>query len=193
VKGDEGMAIDWENYGRDRYGGGRAQSSTYQVHSRGKYGNGRPVYQEHTYVDGNTVRKASALPRRREQDRSRREPKRYPVRQPVKMPGISGKGFLFLMAMLSAVMFMGFSYLSTQSEVRQMKNEVVAMQTDIAQQRELYEEEYQNIENSVDIAKIYERATKKLKMVYAENNQIYTYSNKKSDLVKQYADIPGAD
>ena len=116
-----------------------------------------------------------------------------PVRQPVKMPGISGRGFVFLSMMLSAVMFMGFSYLSTQSQVRQMKNEVVAMQTDIAQQRELYDEEYQNIENSVDIAKIYERATKKLKMVHAENNQIYTYSNKKSDLVKQYADIPGTN
>lgn len=187
------MAIDWENYGRDRYGSGRAQSSTYQVHSRGQYGNGSPEHREYTYVDGNTVRKASALPRRREQQRPQREPKRYPVRQPVKMPGISGKGFLFLTAMLSAVMFMGFSYLSTQSEVRQMKNEVVAMQTDIAQQRELYEEEYQNIENSVDIAKIYERATKKLKMVHAENNQVFTYTNKKSDLVKQYADIPGAD
>ena len=190
------MAIDWENYGRDRYGGGRTQSSTYRVHSRGqgnRYGARGTAYQEHTYVDGNTVRKASALPKRREQDRPRREPKRYPVRQPVKMPGISGKGFLFLTFMLSAVVFMGFSYLSTQSEVRQMKNQVVAMQTDIAQQRELYDEEYQNIENSVDIAKIYERATKKLKMVHAQNNQVYTYSNKKSGLVKQYADIPGAD
>lgn len=186
------MAIDWENYGRDRYGSGRAQSSTYQVHSR-RQGNGRNMYHEHTYVDGNTVRKASALPKRREEDRPEREPRRYPVRQPVKMPGISGKAFVFLLFMLSAVIWMGFSYLTTQGEVRQMKNEVVAMQTDIAQQRELYDEEYQNIVNSVDIAKIYERATKKLKMVHAENNQIYTYSNKKSDLVKQYADIPGTD
>ena len=190
------MAIDWENYGRDRYGGGRAQSSTYQVHSNGRgnrYGNRETAYQEHTYVDGNTVRKASALPRRREQGRPQRETKRYPVRQPVKMPGISGKGFLFLTVMLSAVIVMGFSYLSTQNDVRQIKNQVVAMQTDIAQQKELYEEEYQNIENSVDVAKIYEHATKKLKMVHAQNNQVYTYSNKKSDLVKQYADIPGAD
>ena len=190
------MAIDWENYGRDRYGSGRVQSSSYQAHSPAqgsRYGNGRNMYYEHTYVDGNTVRKVSALPKRREEERPQREPKRMPVRQPVKMPGISGRGFVFLSVMLSAVIFMGFSYLSTQSQVRQMKNEVVAMQSDIAQQRELYDEEYQNIENSVDIAKIYERATKKLKMVHAENNQIYTYSNKKSDLVKQYADIPGTD
>lgn len=190
------MAIDWENYGRDRYGSGRTQSSTYQTYSHREGSSDRyrrTAYQEHTYVDGNTVRKASALPKRREENRPERQPKRYPTRQPVKMPGISGRGFLFLLVMLSAVMLMGFSYLSTQSEVRQMKNEVVTLQSDIAEQKELYDEEYQNIENSVDIAKIYERATEKLKMVHAQNNQIYTYSNKKSDLVKQYADIPGTN
>lgn len=190
------MGIDWENYGRDRYGSGRAQSSAYQTpvsreeHSRGR---SRTAYQERTYIDGNTVRKIAANPRRREEDRPEREPKRYPVRQPVKMPGISGKAFVFMTALLLAVMFMGFSYLSTQSEVRRMKNEVVSLQSEIAEQRELYDEEYQNIANSVDIAKIYERATEKLKMVHAENNQIYTYNNKKSDLVKQYADIPGTN
>lgn len=190
------MAIDWENYGRDRYGSGRTQSSTYRTRSHGgrsSYQNSRTAYQEHTYVDGNTVRQASALPKRREENRPERETKRYPTRQPVKMPGISGRAFVFLSVMLCAVMFMGFSYLCTQSEVRQMKNEVAALQSDIAEQKELYDEEYQNIENSVDIAKIYECATKKLKMVHAENNQIYTYSNKKSDLVKQYADIPGTN
>ena len=29
-------------------------------------------------------------------------------------------------------------------------------------------------------------------MVRADNNKIYKYKNKKSDMVKQYADIPGA-
>ena len=45
----------------------------------------------------------------------------------------------------------------------------------------------------VDLADLYKKATEKLKMVRAENNQVYTYENKKSDMVKQYADIPGAD
>ena len=39
-------------------------------------------------------------------------------------------------------------------------------------------------------SEIYEKATKKLKMVQAESNQIYKYKNRKSDMVKQYADIP---
>lgn len=187
------MAIDWENYGRDRYGNGRTQSAAYQTHSHMQGRNMTSEGRTHSYVDGNTVRKTSALPKRREEIRPERRERPQPTRQPVKIPGISGRAFIFLMAMLSAVIFMGFSYLSAQSQVRQMKNEVLTLQSDIAEQKELYDEEYQKIVNSVDVAQIYERATKKLKMVHAENNQIFTYSNKKSDLVKQYADIPGAD
>ena len=64
------------------------------------------------------------------------------------------------------------------------------MQSEIADEKEDYESDYQAITDSVDLAEIYEKATKKLKMVQAESNQIYTYKNRKSDMVKQYADIP---
>ena len=82
---------------------------------------------------------------------------------------------------------------TTQGEVRQQKAEVIALQTQIAVEREEYDEAYQAIVDSVDLAEIYERATADLKMVRAKNSQIYTYTNKKSDMVRQYADIPGAD
>jgi cell division protein FtsL len=177
-KGDGGMAIDWEHYGRDHYERDSRHSSGYQTHS---------------YVEGNTVRKASAAPERKEETRQRPQPKRYPQRKPVRMPGISAKSFVFLTAMLSAVIFCSFSYLSTQDDVRNMKSEVVALQSEIAQQKEDNDENYQAVVASVDLAEIYEKATEKLKMVQAETNQIYTYSSKKSDMVKQYADIPGAD
>lgn len=172
------MAIDWENYGRDRYGRTNIQSSGYQ---------------EHSYIDGNTVRKASAVPKRREEVERKPERRTYPKRQPVALPGISGKSFVFLTAMLGAVIFTGFSYLSVQSDVRGMKDKIVTMQSEIAAQREENDETYQEVVDSVDLSEIYEKATKKLKMKQAENNQIYTYSNKKSDMVKQYADIPGAE
>lgn len=172
------MAIDWENYGRERYERKGTQSSGYK---------------EHTYIEGNTVRKASAVPKRREEIEKRPERRRYPKRQPVAMPGISPKSFIFLTVMLCAVVFTGFSYLSTQSDIRGMKEKIISMQSEIASKREENNEAYQEIVDSVDIAEIYEKATRKLKMKQAENNQIFTYSNKKSDMVKQYADIPGAE
>lgn len=177
------MAIDWENYGRDRYRRENVKSS--QRQSSG--------YETHSYVEGNTVRKAEAVPRRREKIQERPEPRRYPKRQPVAIPGISGRSFCFLTTMLAVVVVTGFTYLSTQSEVRGMKEKIITMQSEIAEQKEENDIAYQEIVDSVDISEIYEKATQKLKMVQAENNQIYTYNNKKSDMVKQYADIPGAN
>jgi len=172
------MAIDWSNYGRGRNGREYTQSSGYQ---------------EHPYIEGNTVHKVTAVPGRRERVERRPERRHQPRRQPVALPGISGKSFLFLAAMLCAVAAASFSYLSTQNEVHGMKDEIVALQSEIAEQREENDEAYQEIVDSVDLAEIYEKATNKLKMKQAKNNQIYTYSNKKSDMVKQYADIPGAE
>ena len=146
-----------------------------------------------SFLGGNTVRKESAAPKRRERIQERPEPRRYPVRKPARMPGISGKAFVFLTAMLSAVTICGFSYLSTQYEVRNMKSQIVSLQSEISQQKEDNDIEYEKIISSVDLAEIYKKATKKLKMVQAEKNQIYKYNSKKSDMVKQYADIPGAD
>lgn len=172
------MAIDWENYGRDRYEGRKVQSATYQTHS---------------YVEGNTVRKMSAVPKRREEIEPKKAPKQYPQRKPVRMPGISGKAFAFLTVMLCAIMYTGFTYLSAQGDLRQMKAEVVTLQTEITEQKEENDEMYQSVVESVDLSEIYEKATKKLKMVQAESNQIYKYNRKKSDMVKQYADIPSTD
>ena len=163
------MAMDWENYGRDRY------------------------ENEYSYVEGNTVRRMSALPERRREVRPVREPGRQPERQPVRMPGISGRAFVFLTIMLMMVVCTGFMYLSVKSTVAGQKSKIVALQSEIASMKEQNDETYQSIENSVNLAHIYETATKKLKMVQAKRNQIYTYSNKKSDMVKQYANIPGAD
>lgn len=174
------MEIDWENYGRNRQGRVSQQSATYRDRTQ-------------TYVEGNTVRKASAVPQRRERIEPGKETRRYPQRQPVRMPGISAKGFLFLTAMAVTIMATGFSYLSTQSQVKKQKAQVIALQSETIALKEDNAEAYQKIEDGVDLSKIYKRATKKLKMVQAETNQMYTYSNKKSDMVKQYADIPSAE
>lgn len=176
------MAIDWENYGRERYG-------RTNVVRRPQY-SGKPT---ESYVEGNTVRKMTSVPKRKEEPKPERHIKQYPQRQPVRLPGISPRAFVFLTCMLCAVLYMGFNYLSLQGNVRQQKASIVAMQSQIAQEREDNDETRQAVLDSVDISEIYKKATKKLKMIQAQDNQIYTYKNKKSDMVKQYADIPGAE
>ncbi len=152
-----------------------------------------PNYKRSAYVDGSTVRKLSAVPEREREHTPKRAPKRYPHRKPVHMAGIDGKSFAFLMG--AAIVMLGFTfvYLYTQSDVRSMKNDISVLQREIEEKQEENEAKYDDILASVDLSEVYKKATKELGMVRAQNNKIYTYKNKKSDLVKQYADIPGSD
>lgn len=143
-------------------------------------------------IDGNTARQLNAVPKRRERELPGQRPRRRPERQPAKMAGIDGASFAFMVCVLGVVMFAAFAYIHTQNQVRSMKKEIVSMQTEIEEQQEKNNIKYNEIVASVDLADIYKLATEKLHMVRADNNKIYKYKNKKSDMVKQYADIPGA-
>ena len=143
-------------------------------------------------IDGNTVRQLNAVPKRREQEVPGQRPRRRPERQPASMPGIDLVSFIFMFCALCAVMFVAFAYIHTQNQVRSMKKEVVAMQAEIEEQQEKNNIKYNEIIASTDLAEIYKRATKKLHMVMADGNKVYKYKNKKSDMVKQYADVPGS-
>lgn len=184
------MAMDWENYGHRQY----ERNNDYQRSSyQGSRGNSYQVRHYTDSVEGNTVRKANAVPERRREEVPKRQERHYPERKPVKIPGINGRAFLFLMLMLSLVVGTGFSYLTVKNEVSKQKSEIVSLQSEIAEMKEQNDELQQSIINSVNLADIYKIATEKLKMVHAGENQVYTYSNKKSDMVKRYADIPGVD
>ena len=109
------------------------------------------------------------------------------------MPGIDGASFIFLACALCIVVFVALSYVHLQNNVRSMEKEVVSMQAEIEEQQEKNNIKYNEILASVDIAEIYKRATKKLHMVMADGNKVYKYKNKKSDMVKQYGDVPGTE
>lgn len=141
-------------------------------------------------VDGNTVRRLNTVPERTEWDSPEQSPKRRPQRQPASMVGIDGVSFLFLMCILCIVSVFAFSYIHRQNNVRSMRKEVFALRTEVEKQQEKNSIEYDKILASVDLADIYKYATEKLHMVMAEGNKVYTYKNKKGDMVKQYSDIP---
>ncbi|MFG6329659.1 MAG: septum formation initiator family protein [Lachnospiraceae bacterium] len=144
-------------------------------------------------IDGNTARQLNAVPKRREREVPRQRPNRRPEKQPAKMAGIDGASFAFMVCVLGVVMFVAFAYIHTQNQVRSMKKEIVSMQTEIEEQQEKNKIKYNEILASVDLAEIYKRATKKLHMVMADGNKVYKYKNKKSDMVKQYGDVPGPE
>ena len=155
----------------------------------------RRTYQRNNpYMDGTAAPKLQPVPGREPERAPRREPRRQPQRrqQAVSIPVLSGTSFLFLFCVaLITVVFCG-SYIKTQSELTHLKNQTISLQQEVTQQQEKNAEALQDILDSVDLSEVYKKATKKFGMVQAAGNQIYTYENRKSDMVKQYADIPSA-
>lgn len=149
-------------------------------------------------VDGNTVRRLDAVPRRREEEhrreeeRKRRKLRRRIKTQPVHLPGMEFSSLVFLMATAAVIFLACFAYIQVQNRVHKQKNQIVELESSIALQRESNDIAYQAVIDSVDLSDVYKKATKKLGMVQAKKNQIYSYKSKKSDTVKQYGEIPDA-
>lgn len=159
-------------------------------------GNGSRHYDDRghqaSYVEGNTARQLAAEPKRREEQRPERQVRRAPRREPVHMPGIHRASLVFLLLVLAVALYICISYVRTQNQVQEEKGTIIKMQSEIAQMRESNDLDYQSVIDSVDLAEVYRKATEELGMVHARSNQIYTYENKKSDMVKQYGEIPDA-
>lgn len=155
-------------------------------------GQRRNAHASDAYVYDNLARQLEEVPQRRELPQRRRRVKVYPKQKPVAMPSIGGLSFLFLLAAAIISMFFCFQYLKVQSGITQMKNEVVSLQGTNAETKIANEEAYQKIMDSVDLSEVYQIATGELGMVQAVDNQVFKYKNKKSDMIKQYGDIPDA-
>lgn len=169
----------------------RRYSSRYSTYHRSY-----SATERHTYVDGNTVRRIDTLPRRSEEERRREEERRERmirrriIGQPVHMPGVDRISLVFLSLAIAVTLYVCFTYIQTQNQVYEQKNQMVRMEYSIASQKESNDDTYHNILDSVDLSEVYDKATGDLGMVQAQDDQIYTYQSKKSDTVKQYGEIP---
>lgn len=170
----------------------RGYTGGYGQNTRNHYAHGRNEQDRQPYVYGNVAHQLEAVPERRERPERQKRTKGYPKQRPVDMPSISGASFVFLMTAALITLAFCFNYLRIQSGITRMKSETVALQNQIAETKVSNEEAYQKILDSVDLSEVYKIATGELGMVQAVDNQVYKYKNKKSDMVKQYGDIPEA-
>ncbi len=145
-------------------------------------------YSHQTYISGNTVRKESAVPVERPEYVP--EVKRRKSQQPVEMPLISGLNFAFVMLLAIGVIGSSCLYIQKQSNIRSMRNEISSLQYENQEIKRSQTEELRQINASVDLSYVYEVATGQLGMVDASNNKVYKYKDVKSNMVKQYAEIP---
>ena len=128
-----------------------------------------PNYRKNTYVEGNTVRQLEAVPKRREEERIEREKRRRRQLDPgnIAIPGVSVFNIVFMMCVAIILIGVTASFISAQNRSVALKKEVVALQSEIQEQKISNDEKYEEILNGVDLSQIYKKATRKLGMVRA--------------------------
>lgn len=142
----------------------------------------------HEYVDGSAARKI------------RRRPSPYTVEEPDISPEQKQRikrrkrlNILSVIVMAFAIMasmYLCISYIMVYSEITGTSKSISKLRSEISETQAYNEEAHKEIEASLNLEDVYEKATKEYGMVPADKSQIYKYSNKKSDRVVQYSDIP---
>jgi cell division protein FtsL len=154
-----------------------------------------------SYVEGNTVRKLSAVPdiRREEPVRTpppRRQPERRQVperqvqRQPRMMSGISMTSMLVLTMAIVATLYFCVEYLMLQYDVSTMEKDIVTMEHTLTTMKNENDAAYEQVNATYDLDYVYQVAVGELGMVYPNKNTVITYQGKDEGYVRQYQDIP---
>lgn len=143
-------------------------------------------YEEIIRIDGNTVRKLSAMPEQEEEYQAR--PRRQVAKEPAKRVGF---GTMLLSAVFVLVcLLVCVEYLNIHSENTRVRSSITELEgkleTITAQNDSL---DY-SINSYVDIDRIIDIATKELGMIRITKDQINIYDSSEFEYMEKYADIP---
>ena len=148
----------------------------------------------HSYIEGSTARKLSAVetPVRRD-DRSRKP-------RPVLVPG-TGQGWVeeqqlgfgaVLVVSVCALLalFICAGYLQLQAQNTRSLKQIAALEAQLTELRTENDDQYNRLMSSVNLNEIREVAMQELGMVYANADQIILYDSQTNDYVRQYKEVP---
>ncbi len=94
--------------------------------------------------------------------------------------------FLGMTVLMAAMMVW---YIKLRSDITTSTNEIVVLETQLAEMRSENDETLKAIESSIDLEQIRERAIKELGMTYASRSQIVEYSDRQEETVHQVTDV----
>lgn len=149
------------------------------------------------YIYDNTARVLQPVERPLERPERQRVPQKHVKSQPRQrrhpLQGLDLFSFLVLLAAMGITLYTCIDYLWVQSRITTTKNEIVGLENQIMDLQNENVAAEESIDSSLNLEDIYKKATKELGMVEATKGQVFTYDSTKSDMVKQYADIPKGD
>ncbi|MGI6069894.1 MAG: hypothetical protein ACOYBE_05655 [Blautia sp.] len=152
-------------------------------------------YHTRTYVDGNTVRRAQALPEpaRRKQKPARPAPRKVSksAQRNRKRAMVMSRGFVvFLTLVCAAILFTGVQFLQLKAEVTAKTKAVANLESELSELKADNDAYYSQVIASADLEAIKKRAITKLGMKYPTEDQTVSYETQRSSYVRQYQDVP---
>lgn len=125
-----------------------------------------------------------------EEFRRRQQQRKQIQRRPKRKQKLDKVSLLITMITFAAVMVVGVSYIHLQFQSTYLSKNVVKLKKEVVNMEKENRAALVDVESSVNLEQIYEKATKKLGMKEATDDQIYTYKSQKSTQVRQHGSIP---
>ncbi len=137
-------------------------------------------------IEGNTVRKVSAVPQIRERELRRTQIEAVRERS----LSMNLRYVLFLTVAAVAVVTICVYFLKLQATSTQLQKKTVSLQTTLKDLKIENDIVYNEIISGIDLEYVREKAMEELGMSYPAQSQITYYDAASSDYVKQYEEIP---
>lgn len=153
-------------------------------------------YNDYSYIQGNAARQLQPAyePERRQvpevepkRDRRREEQIR---RNREKSNVIDFKYSVIIVCACVMIFASCISYLKVQAQISAQKTEIASLQTTLNQLTNENVAKEELLNSSVDLSAIYQTASEKLGMQYADASHTILYESADPDYVKQYQNIP---
>ena len=147
---------------------------------------------ERYYIDGNTARRLNVQPEPQKKKKKQQVRQQKPeIRHEKRVSAFDLRYTLFLIVSVGITLGTCFMYMRSNSELTRTEQSVAALQSqlqDIQEQNNFLKE---SLNTTIDLEEVYQIATKRLGMVYANEEQVIYYNSSNSDYVRQYESIPG--
>ena len=135
-----------------------------------------------SYIYGNAARKLQVEPARRIE----REPSGTPRRRP--KPRVKRRvdklSVLLIAVTFAIALTVCYSYIRLHFSSTYLSKRVASLESEVLEMETENSNEWQALEENVDLNEIYKKATKELGMRSAKSDQIFTYESKKSTQVR---------
>ena len=141
------------------------------------------------YVYGNTARPLRSEPLRREEIEKSRRIRQRPNPQRRRKAKTDKVAVFLVVITFTAVMMAGIIYLRAKFQATYLEKSVVKLKSEVVEMEKQNATAVQEMDNSLDLSAVYEKATKELGMKAPDEKQIYSYESRKSTQVRTHGKL----